>query len=71
MTTKAAKNRVVMMSDRDRPVVRRTDRSSSGKVMNHWMYLTYYNVTVSRVIVFGLESYIPRSDESLHYHGIQ
>lgn len=69
MTTKSAKNRVVTMSDRDRPVVRRTERSSSGKVMNHWMYLTYWNNMISHIIVCNLEYYIPKSDESLHYHG--
>ena len=32
---------VVVMSESERPVESRTERSRSGKVMNHWMYLTY------------------------------
>ena len=30
-------NRVVKMSESERPVARRSSRSSKGKLINHWM----------------------------------
>ena len=41
-TTTIDRKRVVTMSDRGRPVVTSRPKRMVGKLMNHWMYRTYY-----------------------------
>lgn len=50
------------MSDNERPEVRRTSRRRRGKVMNHWMYRTYYNIGLAFEIFFTVKQFITYPD---------